>query len=63
MAPFGQMLADTPKDFKKQTADVVGKDAVAFKDDAWNHNSTRAGSLMTFVSEYRRIGCDMGRKG
>lgn len=50
MEPLAQMLADTPKDFKKQTEDSIGKDATAFKDNAWNHNSTRAASLLTFVS-------------
>lgn len=54
MEPFAQMLADTPKDFKKQTSDIIPDDAAAFKDNAWNHNSTRAGSLMTFVSAGNR---------
>lgn len=49
MEPFAQMLSDTPKDFKKQTSDIIPDDAAAFKDNAWNHNSTRAGSLLTFV--------------
>jgi len=43
------MLADTPKDFKKQTVDVIGNDATAFKDDGYNHGATRAASLLTFV--------------
>lgn len=50
MEPLAQMLADTPKDFKKQTEDSIGKDATAFKDNAWNHNLTRVASLLTFVS-------------
>lgn len=49
MEPLAQMLADTPKDFKKQTEDSIGKDATAFKDNAWNYNLTRAASLLTFV--------------
>jgi hypothetical protein len=44
------MLADTPKDFKKQTVDVIGTDATAFKDDGYNGTATRAASLLTFVS-------------
>jgi len=47
--PLNQMLADTPKDFKKQTVDVIGKDATAFKDSGANHMQTRAASLLTFV--------------
>ena len=43
------MLADTPKDFKKQTVDVIGTDATAFKDDGYNGTATRAASLLTFV--------------
>jgi hypothetical protein len=43
------MLADTPKDFKKQTVDVIGTDATAFKDSGYNGTATRAGSLLTFV--------------
>jgi len=43
------MLADTPKDFKKQTVDVIGNDATAFKDDGYNGTATRAASLLTFV--------------
>jgi hypothetical protein len=45
------MLADTPKDFKKQTVDVIGEDATAFKDSGYNHTATRAASLLTFVSD------------
>lgn len=52
MEPFAQMLSDVPKDFKKQTSDIIPDDAAAFKDNAWNHNSTRAASLMTFVRCY-----------
>jgi len=44
------MLADTPKDFKKQTVDVIGTDATSFKDDGYNGTATRAASLLTFVS-------------
>lgn len=47
--PLGNMLADTPKDFKKQTVDVIGTDATAFKDDGYNGTATRAASLLTFV--------------
>jgi hypothetical protein len=43
------MLADTPKDFKKQTVDVIGEDATAFKDSGYNHAASRAASLLTFV--------------
>jgi hypothetical protein len=43
------MLADTPKDFKKQTVDVIGSDATAFKDSGANGMQTRAASLLTFV--------------
>ena len=43
------MLADTPKDFKKQTVDVIGTDATSFKDDGYNGTATRAASLLTFV--------------
>ena len=43
------MLADTPKDFKKQTVDVIGTDATAFKGSGANHMQTRAASLLTFV--------------
>ena len=49
MEPFAQMLSDVPKDFKKQTMDIIPDDAAAFKDNAWNYNSTRAASLLTFV--------------
>ena len=48
--PLNQILADTPKDFKKQTVDVIGEDATAFKDSGYNHAATRAASLLTFVS-------------
>ena len=47
--PLGNMLADTPKDFKKQTVDVIGTDATAFKDVGYNGTATRAASLLTFV--------------
>jgi hypothetical protein len=46
------MLADTPKDFKKQTVDVIGTDATAFKDDGYNGTATRAASLLTFVCPF-----------
>ena len=49
------MLADTPKDFKKQTVDVIGTDATAFKDDGYNGTATRAASLLTFVSSFFHI--------
>jgi hypothetical protein len=44
------MIADTPKNFTKQTVDVIGKDATAFKDSSYNGNLTRVASLLTFVS-------------
>jgi hypothetical protein len=53
--PLGNMLADTPKDFKKQTVDVIGTDATAFKDDGYNGTATRAASLLTFVSSFFHI--------
>jgi hypothetical protein len=46
------MLADTPKDFKKQTVDVIGTDATSFKDDGYNGTATRAASLLTFVCPF-----------
>jgi hypothetical protein len=49
--PLNNMLADTPKDFKTQTVEVIGDDATAFKDSGYNGNATRAASLLTFVSE------------
>jgi hypothetical protein len=50
--PLNQMLADTPKDFKKQTVDVIGSDATAFKDSGANGMQTRAASLLTFVCPF-----------
>lgn len=64
--PLNNMLADTPKDFKTQTVEVIGDDATAFKDSGYNGNATRAASLLTFVSEGHSsvfILVNMKRKG
>jgi len=47
MEPLSQMLADTPAKFKIQT-DAIIPDST-FKNDTFNHNMTRAGSLLIFV--------------
>jgi len=47
MIPLAQILSDTPAKFKIQTDDIIP--TATFKDDAYNQNMSRAGSLLIFV--------------
>lgn len=53
--PVSQMVSDIPAtsaagNLKDQAVASIGKDAVSFKDNSWNHALSRAGSLLIFVS-------------
>ena len=47
-SPLAQLLADTPTTFKVQTNDIIPDSD--FRNDSYNTNTSRAGSLMIFVS-------------
>ncbi|TXT16009.1 hypothetical protein VHUM_00512 [Vanrija humicola] len=52
--PVSQMVSDIPAtssagNLKDQAVASIGKDAVSFKDNSWNHALSRAGSLLIFV--------------
>lgn len=52
MEPLSQLVADTPAAFKMQVADIIPSST--FKNNTYNHNMSRAGSLMLFVSPSSR---------